>query len=55
VSDVQGVWKGTPEATMRLYICPDREEDVMALAKAYKELFTQDSVAIQLLAPMSFV
>ena len=55
VSDVQGVWKGVPEETKCISICTDREQDVMAIAKAYKELFNQDSVAIQLLAPMSFV
>ena len=55
VSDVQGVWKGIPEKTKCISICTDREQDVLAVAKAYKKLFNQDSVAIQQLAPMSFV
>ena len=55
VSDVQGVWKGTPEETKCISICTDREADVLKVAQAYKQLFKQDSVAIQMLAPMSFV
>jgi len=55
VSDVQGVWKGTHEETKCISICTDREDDVLKVAAAYKRLFKQDSVAIQLLAPMTFV
>ena len=55
VSNVMGMWKGTPEITNCISICTDRYADVLAIANAYKELFEQDSVAIQTLAPMSFV
>ena len=55
VSDVQGMWKGKPEATKCISVCTDRYDAVLAIADAYKKLFEQDSVAIQLLAPMSFV
>ena len=55
VSNVMGMWKGTPEITNCISIWTDRCDDVLANANAYKELFEQDSVAIQALAPMSFV
>ena len=55
VSNVMGMWKGTPEITNCISICTDRQADVLKIAQAYKELFEQDSVAIQTLAPMAFV
>ena len=55
VSDVQGMWKGKPEATKCISICTDKYQDVLYIAEQYKDLFEQDSVAIQTLAPMSFV
>ena len=55
VTDVDGVWKGTHERTKCVSICTNKHEYVMAVAKAYKNLFKQDSVAIQQLEPMSFV
>jgi len=55
VSNVMGMWKGVPEITNCISICTDREDDVLKVAQAYKELFEQDSVAIQTLAPMAFV
>ena len=55
VSDVQGMWKGTPEATKCVSVCTDDYASVLKVADAYKKLFEQDSVAIQTLAPMTFV
>ena len=55
VQSVLGMWKGQPEQTNMISICTDRYEDVLYIAEQYKELFEQDSVAIQTLAPMSFV
>ena len=55
ISNVLGMWKGQPEVTNCISICTDRYNDVLAIANAYKQLFEQDSVAIQALAPMTFV
>ena len=55
VSDVQGMWKGVSEDTKCLSFCTDEYSKVLAIANEYKQLFSQDSVAIQTLAPMAFV
>ncbi len=55
ISNVLGMWKGVPEITNCISICTDRQDDVLKVAAAYKQLFAQDSVAIQTLAPMAFV
>jgi len=55
ISNVRGMWKGQPEITNCISSCTDRYNDVLAIANAYKQLFEQDSVAIQALAPMTFV
>ena len=55
ISNVLGMWKGVPEITNCISICTDEYNKVLAVANAYKQLFAQDSVAIQTLAPMSFV
>ena len=55
ISNVLGMWKGVPEITNCISICTDEYNKVLAVANAYKQLFSQDSVAIQTLAPMSFV
>ena len=55
ISNVLGMWKGVPEITNCISICTDEYNKVLAVANAYKQLFAQDSVAIQTLAPMAFV
>ena len=55
VTDVQGMWKGVSEDTKCLSFCTDEYNKVLAIANEYKQLFAQDSVAIQTLAPMAFV
>lgn len=55
VSDVDGVWKGEHEHTKCVSICTNKYQQVLAVANAYKQLFKQDSVAIQQLQPMQFV
>ena len=55
VSDVDGVWKGTHESTKCVSICTHKVEYVRAVAQAYKDLFAQDSVALQVLDPLQFV
>ena len=55
VTDVQGMWKGVSEDTKCLSFCTDAYDQVLAIANEYKQLFSQDSVAIQTLAPMAFV
>ena len=53
VTDVQG--KGCDLRTLSVSHSALMSSKVLAIANEYKQLFAQDSVAIQTLAPMAFV
>jgi hypothetical protein len=55
VQDVSGVWKGEKEDTKLMTICTDNREGVYEIARAYRDAFNQDSVAVQILPAMEFV
>ena len=55
ISNVDGVWKSEHEDTKCVSVCTEFFEDVMYVARKYKDAFMQDSVAIQTLPAMEFV
>lgn len=55
VSTVDGVWKSEHEITKCVSVCTKYVDDVMYVARKYKDTFNQDSVGIQQLPALSFV
>ena len=55
ISTVDGVWKSEHEITKCVSVCTEYVDDVMYVARKYKDAFNQDSVGIQQLPSMSFI
>ena len=55
ITNVDGVWKSEHEDTKCITVCTKYFDDVLYVARKYKDVFMQDSVAIQTLPAMEFV
>ena len=55
ITNVDGVWKSEHEDTKCVSVCTKYYDDVLYVARKYKDAFDQDAVAIQTLPAMEFV
>lgn len=55
IQDAEGVWKGEHEDCMILTVCTDDKDQVLDIARTYKQAFDQEAVAIVTLPAMEFV
>ena len=55
IQDVEGAWKGEPEATKLVTVTTKYHEKVNDLCQAYINSFNQDAVALTVSEPMQYV
>ena len=55
IQDVEGAWKGEPEATKLVTVTTKYHEKVNDLCEAYINSFNQDAVALTVSEPMQYV
>tara|TARA_R100000664_G_scaffold6330_1_gene11345 strand:- start:45 stop:377 length:333 start_codon:yes stop_codon:yes gene_type:complete len=55
IQDVEGAWKGEPEATKLVTVTTKYQEKINDLCQAYINSFDQDAVALTVSEPMRYV
>ena len=55
IQDVEGAWKGEPEATKLVTVTTKYQEKINDLCQAYINSFDQDAVALTVSDPMRYV
>ena len=55
IQDVEGAWKGEPEATKLVTVTTKYHEKINDLCQAYINSFNQDAVALTVSEPMQYV
>ena len=55
IQDVEGAWKGEPEATKLVTVTTKYQEKINDLCQAYINSFDQDAVALTVSQPMKYV